>query len=171
VSTDGEVMAAVAGLRAALIGGAGVGEALRLCCYRHPSFMSTLLTESVRERFGPNCDIRDITRFVARVAAGRDPAQLGFPRREAEAVIRAVLGELNFLDEVDPAQFSYIEIGIAVMTQLFAEWRPDPVEMASLFARAEAVLAEARAMSPVMDEVERDWQASDMPNSPFAFPI
>jgi hypothetical protein len=164
-------MAAIAGLRAALIDGAGVGDALRLCCYRYPSFISTLLTESVRERFGPNCDIRDITRFVARVAAGRDPGQLGFPRREAEAVMRALLGELKFLDEVDPAQFSYPEIRIAVLTQLFAEWRPDPVEVVALFTRTEAVLAEARAMSPVMDEVDRDWQAGDMPDSPFAFPI
>jgi hypothetical protein len=164
-------MAAIAGLRAALIDGAGVGDALRLCCYRYPSFISTLLTESVRERFGPNCDIRDITRFVARVAAGRDPGQLGFPRREAEAVMRALLGELKFLDEVDPGRFSYPEIGIAVLTQLFAEWRPGLVEVAALFGRTEAVLEEARAMSPVMDEVDRDWRAGDMPDSPFAFPI
>ena len=158
-------------LRAALIDGAGFQDALRLCCYRNPLFVSTLLTELVREGFGQDPDIRVITRFVSRVAPDGGVGKAGFPRREAEAVIRAAAGETELLEEVDPSQFSYPEIGIAILSQLFLEWRYCEADVDALFGRVERVLALAKEMSSELEQVEDNWFAGGMHDSPFVFPI
>jgi hypothetical protein len=71
-------------------------------------FAVALFTESMRHRFGLNPDIRIITSFVASIAetrvTGGEGAKVGFPCREAEALIRAALGEVflrasNVLEE------------------------------------------------------------------------
>jgi hypothetical protein len=46
---------------------------------------------------------------------------LGFPAREAEALIRAALGEKFLLESVHPDDFSYPEIEISVLAGLFQE--------------------------------------------------
>lgn len=54
--------------------------------------------------------------------------------------IRATLGEVALLEEVDPGQFSYPEIGIAILGRLFAEWEPSDADVESLFRLTESVL-------------------------------
>lgn len=128
------------------------------------------MEESVRLRFGPGCDVRLITGFVARVRTSRGGPMGAFPSREVEAVIRAHLGELALLDAVDPARFSYPELGIAVLDGLFEEWRPSSVEVDDLFGRAEQVRRDMTEGSPLVAQAEERWYAAGMPDSPFAGP-
>jgi hypothetical protein len=162
---------AISDLRAALVNGVDFQGPLRLCCYRNPLFTSTLLTESVRERFGRDSDIREITEFVSRIMPENGPEKPGFPRRETEAVMRASLGETELLDEVDPSQFSYPEIGISILGQLFLEWRLGRSDVTELFRRVEGVLALAKEMSAELEQGEDNWFAGGMHDSPFAFPL
>jgi hypothetical protein len=169
VSADQEAVkaAAVAGLRTALTNAVGVPEALRACWYRNPAFSSTLFTEAIRHRFGEAADIRVVTRLVSRIR----PGERGFPRREAEAVIRAALGETAFFECVHPGQFSYPEMGIAVLDRLFLEWRPSGAEIERLFRRVEEVLVAVRGMFPDLAAGEDDWFAVGMHESPFVIPV
>jgi hypothetical protein len=169
VSADQEAVkaGAVAQLCTALTNAAGVCEALRSCWYRNPIFSSTLCTEAVRQHFGEAPDIRAITRFVSRIR----PGEPGFPRREAEAVIRAALGETAFFECVHPRQFSYPEMGIAVLDRLFLEWRPRSSEIECLFRRLEKLLEVVREMCPELALGEDDWFAARMHESPFVLSI
>lgn len=162
---------AVAGLRAALLRGRGVADALRACWYRHPLFASTLLSESVRLRFPQDRDLRLITAFVARVRSSGPWISAGFPSREAEAVMRACLGEVALLEAVDPGVFNYPEIGIALADRLFAEWRPGQTEVDSLFAQVELALPAIHAMFPHLEPGEDEWFAAGMHTSPFLAPV
>jgi hypothetical protein len=133
---------AVLDLRAALTGQGRVDAALRACCYRNPIFFAGLFHESMAERFGAACDIREITASVARIRAARGPEAAGFPSREAEAFIRAMLGDALMSEQLDPYAVSYPEIAIAVMTRLVGEWQPSTSEVTALMARSEAFAAE-----------------------------
>src|ERR1700733_2550897 len=145
--------AAIDGLREALAAAVGVLEALRACWYRNPSFSSVLFTEAVRRFFGSAPGIRAVTRMVSRMGLGEP----GFPRREVEAVIRAALGETMFFDLVDPGQFSYPEIGIAVLDTLFREWQPGDAEIGSSFRQVQRMQAAAYELSPDLVPVEKVW--------------
>jgi hypothetical protein len=162
---------AVRDLRVALENAGTAGDAMRACWYRNPLFSSALFIEAVQQFFGPGCDIRVITSFVARIASSRPATGIGFASREAEAFIRAVLGEVALLEEVHPAQFSYAELGIAILERLFAEWRPDRSELDALFARAETVNLAGRDLDFTLDPAENEWFAAGMHESPFAFPL
>lgn len=162
---------AVADLRAALSDGTDVAAALRSCWYRHPLFASTLMGEAVRLRFEPGCDVRLVTRFVARMRAGYDGKADNFPRREAEAVIRACLGELELLDAVPPSRFSYPELGIAILGGLFQEWQPGDLEIADLFLQVDQALQAVIWGFPELESNEDDWFALGMHISPFAAPL
>jgi hypothetical protein len=170
VPREQEQAQAVDALRVALVGRSDVCDALRACWYRNPAFSSALMEESLRSRFGPDCDVRLITALVARIRASRDGPVGAFPSREAEAVIRANLGELALLDAVDPARFSYAELGIAVLGRLFEEWRPGPEEVDDLFGRAEQVRHDMAEGSPLVAQAEETWYAAGMPDSPFSGP-
>jgi hypothetical protein len=156
---------AVAELGAALRNAVGIPEALRACWYRNPVFSSALFIEAVRARFGEKSDIRAITRFLTRI---REP---GFPYREAEAVMRAALGETSLFEYVHPAQLSYPEIGIAVLGVLFQERRPGCAEVERMFHRVEEVLVDMHVTSPGLALAEDDWFVAGMHESPFANPI
>jgi hypothetical protein len=159
---------AVGTLRNAVALGREINEPLRACWYRDTAFATALLVVSLGQRFGPSSDIRLITAFVARIRAARGGPTGAFPSREAEALIRGYLGELAMLDHVDPAKFSYAELGIATLGRLLEEWRPSPEEVDDLFARAGAVRWEMAERFPQIAEAEDDWFASGMPDSPFA---
>lgn len=169
VSADREEVkaAAITGLRTALISGAGAPGAVRASWYRNPEFSSVLFTEALKRFFGESPDIRAITGFVSRIR----PGEVGFPRREAEAVVRASLGETMFFDCVHPGQFSYMEIGIAVLDRLFLEWRPSGAEIDSMFGRVREVQAAVDERSPELAPAVDDWFAAGMHESPFAFPL
>jgi hypothetical protein len=162
---------AVSGLRAALLEGAGVPDAVRQCYYRHPIFAATLFTQAVRQWFGLGCDVRDITQFISRTSREGVSPYGSLPRREAEALVRAALGEVALLEDVDPKVFNYPEIGIAVLGQLFSEWRPGSRDVEALFERAASVSAEACAISPQLVPAEANWFAERMHYSPFAFSV
>ena len=83
-------------------------------------------------------------------------------------MIRAGLGESDFVRHVNPDEISYPEIAISVLTQLFAEWKPGREEVESLFERAEGVLAKQLARTPELATAEERWFAAGMPQSPFA---
>lgn len=162
---------AISALRVALLGGECIADALRACWYRHPLFASTLMSESLRLRFPPECDLRLVTAFVARIRASR-PDELGsFPSREAEAVIRACLGELALLDEVPPSQFSYPELGIAILGELFCEWRPGAAELLGWFEHVEQAMQMMQEFFPALESSEHDWFTEGMHQSPFAAPL
>ena len=171
--TDSELVRtqAVTVLRAALLSRQGVADALRACWYRHPLFASTLMSESLRLRFPPGCDLRLVTAFVARVRAGQGGAAGGFPGREAEAVIRACLGETALLESVHPGQFSYPELGIAILGRLFAEWHPDNAQLREWFEHVGRATVAMRENSPALAGGEADWYAAGMHQSPFAAPM
>jgi hypothetical protein len=160
---------AVDGLRAALLEGAWASDALRRCYYRNPMFAGVLFTEGLRQWFGLECDVRMITRFVSRLGQGKSSAGAAFPRREAEALIRAALGEVALLEQVDPAMLNYPEIGIAVLGELFSEWQPGRADVELLFDRAAVVLKEAHELSLELAPGEDAWFAAQMHESPFVF--
>jgi len=58
-------------------------------------------------------------------------------------VIRVVLGEEELLQEMPALKMNGEEILIAVLAQLFEEWRPEPDEVDDLFTMTGAVAAEA----------------------------
>ena len=86
-------------------------------------------------------------------------------------MIRAALGETMFFDSVHPGQFSYPEIGIAVLDRLFLEWRPSGAEIDSLFRRVQEAQVAVHEMSPELAPAEDEWFAAGMHESPFAFPM
>lgn len=90
-------------MRAALTAGDGIDVELRVCYYRNPMFCGTLFSESVRQRFAGQ-DVREVSRFMARLRSNWTRAGPGFPHREAEAVIRGVLGEMALLEHVHPGR-------------------------------------------------------------------
>jgi hypothetical protein len=161
---------AIGALQLALVSDHGVGDALRVCWHQDPAFSSALMEESVRLRFGTGCNVRLITAFVARIRTSRDGPAGAFPSREAEALIRANLGELALLDAVDPARFNYPELGITIMGKLFEEWRPSPREVEDLFEYAKAIRRQMTEVSPLVALGEEGWIAAGMPGSPFAAP-
>jgi len=161
---------AVAAFRRALVNGERVGDALRACWYRNPAFSSALMEQALRLRFGPGCDVRLITTFVARIRASRGGPTGGFPSREAEAIIRAYLGEVAFFDAVDPGQVNYVELAITILGRLFLEWAPGTAEVDDLFERAATVRREMDGVSPLVAQREEDWFEAGMPESPFAAP-
>lgn len=158
---------AVSALRAALVSGMGVADAFRRCWYRHPVFATALFVESACQRFGTHPDIRAITSFVAAIRESRRGAGLGFPCREAEALIRAALGEAELMDAVHPGQFSYPEIGIAVLVMLYDEMGFSTTEWEPLLERASATLEKAHCYSQELSSSEGEWFALGMPDSPF----
>jgi hypothetical protein len=147
----------VAALRAALMAGSRVAEAFRWCWYRHPMFAAVLFTESARRRFGCPPDIRAITAFLAGIRATRDKASgPGFPSREAEALIRAVLGEMFLLESVPPSDFSYPEMGIAVLVGLYREGSFSRAGWDELLRETQMVVADGRRRAPELAMAEDD---------------
>jgi hypothetical protein len=159
---------ALARVRAALVTGEGIGAALRWCWYRNPLFAATLFTEAVRTRFGRDCDVRDLTRFIARHCPAGPAGSAGFPAREAEALMRAALGEAALFSEVDPGHFSYPEICITLTGALLREWRPGPEEAGRHLDRVADTVRAAHDLSPGLAPAEEDWFAASMHDSPFA---
>lgn len=167
---ESDKAAVVEALRRSLAAGGDISAELRACFYRNPMFSGTLFSEALRGRFGGQ-QTNEVSRFVARMRANWPQAGPGFPYREAEAVMLGVLGEVSLLDYVDPADFSYPEIGIAVLGRLFAEWQPGPDTVDALFAKVERVRDDAMKLNPGLVQGEQSWFAAGMHRSPFAVPI
>lgn len=163
--------AVLSGLRAALAEGAELADALRACWYRHPLFASTLLSESLRLRFDVGGDVRLVTGFVARIRSAQGGKAGGFPAREAEAVIRACLGEVGLLEAVPASQFSYPELGIAILDRLFQEWQPSGTEVEGLFEQIDQALEVMLMGFPELAPGEDNWFATGMHDSPFSVPL
>jgi hypothetical protein len=159
---------AVTELRAALVRCEGVDAAVRACFYRHPLFASILMSESLRLLFGGSSDIRRVTAFVARIRKARAGDPGAFPSRETEALVRACLGEVTLLDAVQPSEFSYPEIGIAIVSRLFDEWQPSLLQIQDILRQTETALGMALEFIPELAPGEDDWFAAGMPTSPFA---
>jgi hypothetical protein len=159
--------AALAALRESSSSGTKLVSVLRWCYYQDPGFCSVLFTESALEWFGPECDIRTISKFVANLenCPAADPY---FRRGEAEAVIRVALGEVKLAETIHPRHVNYPEIGIAVLTALFGQWRPGPATAYSLFSRTAATLARAREIASWFEPAEEAWFTTRMHESPFA---
>jgi hypothetical protein len=169
IGPGGSVPPAAAEFRRALARGEGVEAAVRWCCYQDPGFMTALCYLAIRNRFGDQYDVREITAFVRRIRDARRESgdTSGFPCRESEAIIRGVLGEDTFR-HVDPLAFSYPEIMIPVLTTLLAEWQPSPAEVQALFTEAAGVLSARLATQPEIVAALQRWADSGMPQSPFA---
>jgi hypothetical protein len=157
---------AVASLRAALLTGEGVADAVRRGFYRNPVFSSALLSESVREWFGTGADVRAVTRFTARIRSRRPLDPLGFPAREAEALIRVALGETYLIQEIDPEALDYLEIMIVVLSNMLAEWRPAADVTEALLRRAAEVAARLRNVAPGLGPMLDVWFEMGMHRSP-----
>jgi hypothetical protein len=126
------------------------------------------MCETLRLIFGTSGDIRKVTAFVARIRTRKAQPRGSFPSRETEAVIRACLGEVGLLDAVPPDRFSYPEIGITVLSQLFDEWQPNLPQIRDIFERTEKALELALEYIPELTTGEEDWFAAGMDRSPFA---
>jgi hypothetical protein len=168
---DEDKASAIAALRAALIAGGPIDAPLRACYYRHPMFCGALLSEAFRQRFAGPDSVREVARFIARLRINWPQAGPGFPYREAEAMIRGMLGDFERFEHVQPGDFSYPEIGIALLGRLFAEWQPGPAAVDSLFPRVEEVAAAAADLEPGLRDAEDQWFEAGMDRSPFAMPF
>jgi len=71
------------------------------------------------------------------------------------------------MDAVHPGQFSYTEIGIAVLVMLYDEMGFTATEWEPLLDRANAMLEKAHRYSQELSSSEDEWFASGMPDSPF----
>jgi hypothetical protein len=162
---------AVGRLRSALVSGQGVDDAMRWCWYQNPLFSSALLSESLREWFGAGCDIQVITRFIERVKHSHPAGMVSFPGREAEALIRASLGDHALLQEVSADGMNFPEIAISLLSRLFREWRPTSREVDLLFGQAQEISDALWATSPSLLDDERNWFEAGMHRSPFAYPL
>src|SRR5258708_11963463 len=112
----------------------------------------------MRNRFGPQPDIRNITSFLAGIRTTKNEGSAaGFPYREAEAMIRAVLGEVFLLDSVHPGKYSYPEIGITVVTGFLEEGRLSLNEWESLLKRAQLLVENGFELAPELAFAEDDW--------------
>lgn len=127
---------AVSRLRAVLISGTSVAEALRWGVYQDPTFCFLLLAGAVQGRFG-NRDMSEITLLAERIGTERSADPLGFPLQEAEVLMRLALGEMDLVEQLDPAEVNYPEIAISVLGSLFAGWLPSPGEVNELFSQTE----------------------------------
>jgi hypothetical protein len=131
----------VTALRAALVSGTNLAAAVRQAMYKNPALTAALYTESVGRWFEPGYDIRDVTRFTARIKATRLTAgPTGYQPREAELMIRIALGENVLIQDLDPDKVDVAEIVIAVLTGMLAERPPSPAELDALLARAQTVI-------------------------------
>jgi hypothetical protein len=83
-------------------------------------------------------------------------------------MIRAALGETAFLELVDPAVFSYPEIGVTILGRIFQEWQPGVGEVTQLLSGAQEATGAAGASSAELTAGERDWFGAGMLESPFA---
>ena len=162
---------AVSRLRAALLSGEAVSDAVRWACYRNPVFTVTLFAAAVDRRFGPRPDADEISAFVRRAgwAAGGD-ASAGFPAHEAELLIRMSLGELGLVSDID-AGLNHTEIVVTVLDRLFAEWSIGPYEVQELFAQAMTAADFAEDVDPDVAQADRSWFAAGMHASSFAHPL
>jgi tetratricopeptide (TPR) repeat protein len=96
----------VQALRAQILGRTSLAPAIDAAFSADPGSCCALATESVRHRFAGDCDIREVTAFVAgAVALSKHDGRPGFTAREAEAVIRIALGESELLNALDLADF------------------------------------------------------------------
>jgi tetratricopeptide (TPR) repeat protein len=136
-------------LRAHLLSQAGLIPAIDAVFAEDPGFCSALLTETVRQRFAEDCDIRDVTAFVARAAArAQRDGPAAFRSREAEAVIRIALGESELMDELDITGFDLAAVVTGALAEAFAEWQPLAIDLDDLLARAGAVAAWIAQVAP-----------------------
>jgi len=160
---------AITTLRAALVSGVGVAEALRQCWYRNPLFGVAVFIEAVRARFRADDDVRLLTAFITRHWPGGGSGVAAFPVREAEALMRSALGEVGLMEDVHPGRFSYPEICIGLLSALFQKWRPGAGEVADLLVRAEGSVRGAHELSSDLSGAEDSWFAAGMHESPFAW--
>lgn len=162
---------AVASLRAALISEAGVESALRQAFYRNPEFAMALFVGSLHRWFGRDSDVRSVTALTARIKAERTGDPLGFPARQAETLIRVALGETDLWPELDWARFNYLEMFIAVLQELFKEWRAAAGELDDLFTSTREAVAYGRELAPELapefGPALQDWFRTGMHQSPF----
>jgi tetratricopeptide (TPR) repeat protein len=162
---------AVSRLQAALVSGDGVRDAVRWAFYRNPAFMLALFPAALGRRFGSGPDAVEVTAFVSRAApADNGEAAAVFPASEAELLIRMSLGELGLIGEIDK-DLNHVEIAIAVLDRLFAEWPPGPVEVQELFGEAQAAADFAGDADPDVAQAVSSWFAGGMHASPFAYPL
>lgn len=132
-----------AALRMALISGTNLAATIRQSSYHDLLFAVHVFTESVRRRFGPDCDIRDVTRFTARIKAAQPGA--GYRPRDAELMIRAALGEYALVRDIDMERIGVLDIVIAVLEGLLAERPLTPAELDAYVAQAQALISGASA--------------------------
>jgi hypothetical protein len=160
-------VAAELALRDAVLARGDAGDAVRRCFYQSPTFGLGLVTEVTRHRFGTGCDIRAITRFVARIHEYSSQSRAeGYPAREAEALIRFLLGEAVFLEGCP--QVNEVEIYITVLDALLTQWQPSAAEFDDMAARAKAIVAKGRELFPAADSLDAEWFAHRIHESPFS---
>jgi hypothetical protein len=148
-----------------------VGDAVRWAFYRNPTFMFALFPAALGRRFGWGADVGEVTAFVSRVASVHDgDAAASFPAREAELLIRMSLGETGLVEEID-MDLNHVEIAIAVIDRLFAEWPPGPVEVEQLFGEAQEASDFVGDVDPDVAQAISSWFAGGMHASPFAYPL
>jgi tetratricopeptide (TPR) repeat protein len=154
---------AVTSLRTALAARSGVADAVRRVFHEDPQFAYTLLAAVVAQRFGTGHDVRQVTALTARIRS----TQPGFPAREAEQMIRWILGEARFSPEVDWGAVNYTEAFIAVLSRLFLEWQPADTAVTDMLgstaetkSRAESV---TRDLAPLVRDMFGAWYRTGTP--------
>lgn len=172
---DREAVAAeaIARLETALMTGLDVAGGVRWSFYRNPAFCVALFVVASQTWFGADRDIREITSFVARIRADRPADALGFPGMEAEALIRIARGEMYFADDLDPDELIYLEIAVAVLAAMFAEWQPDGLAVGRLLEKASMIVPVLLA-NPLVGSVLEDWYrfgVHDLPTASLDAPV
>ena len=85
--------------------------------------------------------------------------------------MRVSLGETDLWPELDWAKVNYLEVFIAVLQEVFAEWRPTGGEVEDLFSLTQSAGAHApelaAELAPGMSLATQDWFKMGMHQSPF----
>src|SRR5215469_1784948 len=143
-------------VRAALLADTNVLDSVRWACYQNPVFCVALFACVVRRRFGASRPLA-ISRLVRQVGARRSGDLLGFPEHEAEKLMLLALDEVGLAASLAAVDVNYPEIAIAVVSEIFADWKPGPVEVSALFGEVDETVRVARELEPDATEAAAWW--------------
>lgn len=151
--------AAVVAVREAVLLQSGIDRALGALSQRYPAFWAALFAEALRRWLGPHCDIRAVSAFARRVAARVQSMEPRLAARNAEVIIRVVLGEHDLGSAITPAR-GLEQVLDAILPELFEEIQPGLEELDELLGHTEMLAGQVRTHGAQMIPAYRQMLAS-----------
>jgi hypothetical protein len=95
---------------------------------------------AVRRKFSPDSDVREISRWVARLRDALLEADVHIRPRESEALVRAVLGEGHLAGRLTGEEMG--DTVVALLPEMVRDLRLSPADVDLLVQEAEELVAE-----------------------------